>query len=81
MSKLSKMGGVNSNSGRRSGNFISDNDGNVSMMFSLMLLPLLVVIGAATDYTKMTREVSAGQDSADAAVLHASHEYLSLIHI
>ena len=75
MFKLSKIDGVNSNFGARSCKFVSDDTGNVGMMFSLVLLPLLVAIGAATDYTKMTREVSAGQDAADAAVLHAAHEY------
>ena len=75
MFKLSKIDGVNSNFGARSCKYVSDDTGNVGMMFSLVLLPLLVAIGAATDYTKMTREVSAGQDAADAAVLHAAHEY------
>ena len=75
MFELSKIVGVNSNFGVHSCNFASDDTGNVGMIFSLMLLPLLVVIGAATDYTKMSREVGAGQDAADAAVLHAAHEY------
>ena len=75
MFKLSKIGSVTSNFTARSRGFISNRDGNVGMTFSLMLLPLLVVIGGAVDYTKMSREVSAGQDSADAAVLHAAHEY------
>ena len=75
MFKLSKIVSINSSFGARSRDFISDRDGNVGMMFSLMLLPLLVGIGAAIDYTNMSREVSAGQDAADAAVLHAAHEY------
>ena len=75
MFKLSKIVSINSSFGARSRDFISDRDGNVGMMFSLVLLPALVVVGAAVDYTQMTREVSAAQDSADTAVLHAAHEY------
>ena len=75
MSKFSEIGSLNSKFGARLRDFISNRDGNVGMMFSLVLLPVLVVVGAAVDYTQMTREVSAAQDSADAAVLHAAHEY------
>ena len=75
MSKFSEIGSLNSKFGARLRDFISNRDGNVGMMFSLLLLPALVVVGAAVDYTQMTREVSAAQDSADAAVLHAAHEY------
>ena len=75
MSKFSEIGSLNSKFGARSRAFISNRDGNVGMMFSLVLLPVLVAVGAAVDYTQMTREVSAAQDSADTAVLHAAHEY------
>jgi len=75
--KFSKIGSLNSKFGARLRDFISNRDGNVGMMFSLVLLPALVVVGAAVDYTQMTREVSTAQDSADAAVLHAAHEYYS----
>ena len=75
MFKLSKIVSINSSFGARLRDFISNRDGNVGMMFSLVLLPALVVVGAAVDYTQMTREVSAAQDSADTAVLHAAHEY------
>ena len=68
MSKFSEIGSLNSKFGARSRAFISNRDGNVGMMFSLVLLPVLVAVGAAVDYTQMTREVSAAQD-------------LSLIHI
>jgi len=56
-------------------NYVTDRSGNVGMMLAIALVPLLIGIGAALDYTKMTSQVSAAQDTVDAAVLHAAHEY------
>ena len=78
MFTLSKIGGANSNRSafaKRFRNVASDCSGNVGMTFALVLLPVLVVIGAATDFTKMSMQVSSARDSADTAVLHAAHEY------
>ena len=77
MSKITKISPKKSPLKARLHNYISDRGGNVGMMFSIVLLPLLVVIGAAIDYTRMSAEFSSAQDSADAAVLHAAHEYYS----
>ena len=56
-------------------NYISDRSGNVGMMLGIALVPLLIVVGAAIDYTKMASQVQTAQDTVDAAVLHAAHEY------
>ena len=56
-------------------NYVSDRSGNVGMMLAIALVPLLILVGAALDYTKMTAQVSSAQDTVDAAVLHAAHEY------
>ena len=78
MENLSKIGGANSTQSllrARLLNYVTDRSGNVGSIFAMVLLPVLITIGAATDYTRMTMQVSAGQDTADAAVLHAAHEY------
>ena len=78
MFTLSKIGGTDlsrSVFSKRLRNFASDCSGNVGMTFALVLLPVLISIGAATDFTKMSMQVSSAQDYADAAVLNAAHEY------
>lgn len=56
-------------------NYVSDRSGNVGMMLAITIVPLLIAVGAAIDYTKMTSEVGAAQDTVDASVLHAANEY------
>jgi len=56
-------------------NFISDRSGNVGMMLAIVLVPLLIAVGAAIDYTKMTSQAQRAQDIVDGAVLHATNEY------
>lgn len=45
------------------------------MIFGLAALPVIIATGAAIDHTQMTADFQKAQDSADAAVLHAAHEY------
>ena len=56
-------------------NYVSDSSGNVGMMLGIMMIPLLIAVGAAVDYTRMISTVQSAQDTVDAAVLHAAHEY------
>ena len=60
---------------QRALNYVSDRSGNVGMMLALALVPLLIAVGAAIDYTKMSSEIQTAQDTVDAAVLFAAHEY------
>ena len=60
---------------QRALNYVSDRSGNVGMMLALALVPLLIAVGAAIDYTKMASQVQTAQDTVDAAVLFAASEY------
>lgn len=51
--------------------FGSDRSGSVAVMFSVALLPTLIIIGAAVDYTRFIRNRAEVQASVDAAVLAA----------
>ena len=53
-------------------NFKKDTGGNVAMMFAVSTLTLLIAIGAAIDYTNISRARSALQSQVDAAVLAAA---------
>ena len=53
-------------------NFKKDTDGNVGMMFAGGALMLLISIGAAVDYSNISRQQSALQAQVDAAVLAAA---------
>lgn len=54
--------------------FLVSRDGNVAMMFALCLVPLLVGIGAAVDYARLTDARELMQHSLDATVLALSSE-------
>ena len=53
-------------------NFKKDTNGNVAMMFAGGVLMLLISIGAAVDYSNISRQSSALQSQVDAAVLAAA---------
>jgi len=54
--------------------FISDEGGNTFMIFGLAFVPVMFMIGAATDYTRLTTTRAALQQGTDAALLSvASH--------
>jgi len=49
--------------------FISDEGGNTFMIFGLAFVPVMFMIGAATDYTRLTTTRAALQQGTDAALL------------
>lgn len=51
--------------------YLKDTSGNFAMIMAVSSLVLLSGVGAAVDYTSMTRQSSLMQDYADAAVLAA----------
>lgn len=54
--------------------FLISRDGNVAMMFALCVVPLLVGVGAAVDYARLTDARELMQHSLDATVLALSSE-------
>jgi Flp pilus assembly protein TadG len=54
--------------------FLRDRDGNVAMIFAICLVPLLVGIGAAVDYSRLADAHETMQHSLDATVLALSSE-------
>ena len=54
--------------------FLRDRDGNVAMIFAVCLVPLLVGIGAAVDYSRLADARETMQHSLDATVLALSSE-------
>jgi len=57
--------------------FKKKEDGNVAMTFSLMLVPVLILVGAAIDYSRLSSVHKKLQDAADAAALNAALAYSS----
>lgn len=53
-------------------NLVSDQRGNVAMIFGLCVIAIMLVVGLAVDYSNMSRQHSQAQDSIDAAVLAAA---------
>ncbi len=53
----------------RKAEFTSDEGGNVIMMFGLSFMPVMFMLGAATDYTRLTMTRATLQQATDAAVL------------
>ncbi|PPD42030.1 MAG: hypothetical protein CTY15_12660 [Methylocystis sp.] len=53
----------------RKAEFISDEGGNTIMMFGLSFIPVMFMLGAATDYTRLTITRAALQQGTDAASL------------
>ncbi len=49
--------------------FQRDEDGAIAIIFALVLLPMLALMGAAIDYSRMVIDRSQAQDALDAAVL------------
>lgn len=58
--------------------FKKNTSGNFAMMFALALLPLMMGVGAAVDYSSVSNDRTKVQNSMDAAVLAASKEMNSL---
>ena len=54
-------------------NYIRDDSGQVAVIFSLALLPLLALTSAAVDYSQLTKEQNAVSSALDAAVLAAAN--------
>ncbi len=52
--------------------FLSARSGNVALSISLLLVPMLLAVGAAVDYTSLNRARSAMQNAADSAALAAA---------
>jgi len=57
--------------------FKKKEDGNVAMTFSLLLVPVLILVGAAIDYSRLSSVHKKLQDAADAAALNAALAYSS----
>ena len=53
--------------------YIRDDRGQVAVIFSLALLPVLALTSAAVDYTQLTKERDAISSALDAAVLAAAN--------
>jgi len=49
--------------------FVSDRDGNISMVFAIAIIPVMIAVGAAVDFGKSNDVRSQLQKSVDAAVL------------
>ncbi len=60
---------------RRSAGFAADVRGAVSVIFSLSLLPTLLLIGSAIDYTTAARDKGNVKSAADMAVLVAARSF------
>jgi len=58
-------------------NYKKKTDGNVALTFSLMVVPVLIVIGAAVDFSRLSSVQKKVQDAADAAALNAALAYSS----
>lgn len=52
-------------------NFFRDKTGNVAIIFSLAIVPILFSVGVTVDYSKISRIKSRLQESADTAAFHA----------
>jgi Flp pilus assembly protein TadG len=52
-------------------NFITDKSGNVAIIFSLTLVPIMFSVGISVDYSKIARIQSRLQETADTAAFHA----------
>ena len=51
--------------------FIANKSGNVAIMFSLSLVPIMFSVGVSVDYSKIARIQSKLQEIADTAAFHA----------
>ncbi len=59
-------------------NFFKNTDGNIAVLFSLALLPILTFVGAAVDYTRASTLKSAMQTALDSASLMVAKEATGL---
>ncbi len=60
------------------GFFRRDRRGNVAVMFALSMIPLIGMVGAAVDYSRLSRVHTKLADALDAAILAAgSHPAMS----
>lgn len=50
-------------------NFLRQRDGAVAVLFSIVALPMLMIAGAAIDYTRMTTSLAVLQQAADSAAI------------
>ena len=56
--------------------FVNEKDGNVAVAAALLLLPIMLSIGSAVDYTSYSREQSQLKNAIDAAVLSVGRDAL-----
>jgi len=57
-------------------NFISNKDGNIAVTTALLILPIMLSIGSAVDYTGYSRKQSQLKNQIDAAVLSVGRDAL-----
>ena len=55
--------------------FCEATDGNIAMIMGIMIVPLIIAVGAALDYSKLTADVQKAQYAADSAALAAATKY------
>ena len=55
--------------------FWSSSSGNIAMLTAVIIMPLLMAVGAATDYAMLNRTQSNLQEIADSAALAAATEF------
>ncbi len=55
--------------------YLKEKSGNFAMMLALMMVPIMISVGIAIDYSRLVNTKSQLQDAADAAVLHAAVVY------
>jgi len=55
--------------------YLKNTDGNFGVILSICLLPLILAIGVAIDYSQLTSDKQKAQATADSAVLAAAKQY------
>jgi len=56
--------------------YINNQSGNVAIMFAIIVVPLLIAIGVAVDYSRLSASYSKLQNAADSAALAAAISYM-----
>lgn len=59
----------------RTKSYVKASDGNISMMLAIAIVPLIIAVGAAIDYTQVTSDIRKAQSASDSAVLAAAAAY------
>ena len=58
-------------------NFAKDKAGNISIIFSLAVVPIMFSVGISVDYSKIARIQSRLQETADTAAIHAIRGHMN----